>query len=151
MPQAQLHDGSLVDVAIQGDGPTVLIPVNPRPVEGPQADEMRKWGADPALGRSLIDGLSDAFRVVAADYEGHVLAAPKPDTLTPDNVANRTYPLIRDAYFYVNKAPGQPLDPKVREFMRFVLSREGQEIIAKVGYFYPLNKAYLLEQRKKLD
>jgi len=71
--------------------------------------------------------------------------------LTPDNVANRTYPLLRDAYFYVNKTPGQPLDPKVREFMRFVLSREGQEIMAKVGFFYPLNKAYLLEQRKKLD
>ncbi len=71
--------------------------------------------------------------------------------LTPENVANRTYPLIRDGYFYVNKAPGQPLDPKVREFMRFVLSREGQEIIARVGYYYPLNKAYLEEQRKKLD
>jgi len=70
---------------------------------------------------------------------------------TPDNVANRTYPLIRDAYFYVNKAPGQPLDPKVREFMRFVLSREGQEIIAKVGYYYPLKADYLKEQLKKLD
>lgn len=71
--------------------------------------------------------------------------------LTPDNVANRTYPLIRDAYFYVNKAPGMPLDPKVREFMRFVLSREGQEIIARVGYYYPLNAAYLKEQLRKLD
>ena len=70
---------------------------------------------------------------------------------TPDNVANRTYPLIRDAYFYVNKAPGQPLDPRAREFMRFVLSREGQEIIAKVGYYYPLNAATLKEQLKKLD
>jgi phosphate transport system substrate-binding protein len=70
---------------------------------------------------------------------------------TPDNVANRTYPLIRDAYFYVNKAPGQPLDPKVREFMRFVLSREGQEIIARVGYYYPLKAGYLKEQLKKLD
>ena len=70
---------------------------------------------------------------------------------TPDNVANRTYPLIRDAYFYVNKAPGKPLDSRAREFMRFVLSREGQEIIAKVGYYYPLNAAYLKEQLKKLD
>jgi len=70
---------------------------------------------------------------------------------TPENVANRKYPMIRDGYFYVNKAPGQPLDPKVREFMRFVLSREGQEIIAKVGYYYPLDAAYLAEQRKKLD
>jgi pimeloyl-ACP methyl ester carboxylesterase len=31
----------------------------------------------------LIDGLSDAFRVVAFDYENHVLQVPKPDTLTP--------------------------------------------------------------------
>ena len=71
--------------------------------------------------------------------------------LTPDNVANRSYPLIRDAFFYVNKAPGRPLDPKVREFMRFVLSREGQEIMARVGYYYPLNAEYLKEQLKKLD
>jgi len=70
---------------------------------------------------------------------------------TPENVANRTYPLKRDAYFYVNKAPGRPLDPMVREFMRFVLSREGQEIMARVGYYYPLNAPYLAEQRKKLD
>lgn len=71
--------------------------------------------------------------------------------LTPQTVANRSYPLHRDGFFYVNKAPGQPLDPKVREFMRFVLSREGQEIIAKVGYYYPLDAKSLAEQRKKLD
>jgi phosphate transport system substrate-binding protein len=71
--------------------------------------------------------------------------------LTPDNVANRTYPLIRDAFFYVNKPPGGKLDPRAREFMRFVLSREGQEIIARVGYYYPLTPDYLREQLKKLD
>ena len=71
--------------------------------------------------------------------------------LSPDNVANRSYPLVRDAFFYVNKAPGKPLDPRAREFMRFVLSREGQEIIARVGYYYPLPADYLREQLKKLD
>lgn len=71
--------------------------------------------------------------------------------LTPDNVANRTYPLIRDAYFYVNKPPGGRLDPRAREFMRFVLSREGQAIIARVGYYYPLPAEYLAEQLRKLD
>ncbi|MEV0146189.1 MULTISPECIES: alpha/beta hydrolase [unclassified Nonomuraea] len=85
--RATLHDGAEIDVEINGDGPAVLLPVNPRPVEGPQAEEMRKWGADPALGRTLIDGLADRFTVVAFDYEGHVLAQPKPDTLTPANVA----------------------------------------------------------------
>jgi len=71
--------------------------------------------------------------------------------MTPGNVANRTYPLIRDAYFYVNKEPGRPLDPRAREFMRFVLSREGQEIIARMGYYYPLDADHLREQLKKLD
>jgi pimeloyl-ACP methyl ester carboxylesterase len=85
--QARLHDGSTIAVEVHGRGPTVLLPVNPQPVQGPQAEEMRRWGADPALGRSLIDGLSDSFQVVAFDYEGHVLQVPKPDTLTPANVA----------------------------------------------------------------
>jgi pimeloyl-ACP methyl ester carboxylesterase len=87
MPEARLHDGSTIAVEVHGRGPTVLLAVNPRPVEGPQAEELRRWGADPALGRALIDGLSDAFQVVAFDYEGQVLQVPKPDTLTPANVA----------------------------------------------------------------
>jgi pimeloyl-ACP methyl ester carboxylesterase len=85
--QVRLHDDSTIAVEVSGQGPAVLLPVNPQPVEGPQAEELRRWGVDPALGRSLIDGLSDAFRVVAFDYEGHVLEVPKPDTLTPANVA----------------------------------------------------------------
>lgn len=84
--QARLHDGNTIAVQVDGDGPAVLLPVNPQPVEGPQAEELRRWGVDPALGRSLIDGLSDAFRVVAFDYENHVLQVPKPDTLTPANL-----------------------------------------------------------------
>ncbi|MBT2234552.1 alpha/beta fold hydrolase [Nonomuraea sp. NEAU-A123] len=87
MPEAKLHDGSTIELAVHGQGPTLLLPVNPVPVEGAQADAMREWGVDPALGRSLIDGLADAFRVVAFDYEGHVMSTPKPDTLTPANIA----------------------------------------------------------------
>ncbi len=88
MPEARLHDGTTLAVEVYGSGPTVLLAVNPTPVEGPQADELRRWGADPALGRTLVDGLSDAFQVVAFDYEGHALQVPKPDTLTPANVAS---------------------------------------------------------------
>ncbi|HKE41512.1 MAG TPA: substrate-binding domain-containing protein [Casimicrobiaceae bacterium] len=72
-------------------------------------------------------------------------------TLTADNVANRSYPLIRDAYIYVDKGPGRPLDPKVKEFMRFVLSREGQEIIQKNGPYTAIPASYVREQLKKLD
>jgi phosphate transport system substrate-binding protein len=71
--------------------------------------------------------------------------------LTADNVKNRGYPLIRDAYIYVNKAPGRPMDPKVREFIRFVLSREGQQVIQKAGIYSPLPAAYIREQLDKLD
>ncbi len=86
--EARLHDGSTVEIEIHGEGATLLLPVNPRPVEGPQAEQIRKYGGDPALGQSLVEGLSDAFRVVAFDYEGNVMRIPKPETLTPDNVAS---------------------------------------------------------------
>jgi pimeloyl-ACP methyl ester carboxylesterase len=88
MPQAIFHDGSTIEIEVHGAGPTLLLPVNPQPVTGPQAEQMRKYGTDPALGQSLIKGLSDAFRVVAFDYEGQCLHIPKPDTLTPANTAN---------------------------------------------------------------
>ncbi len=88
MTKATMHDGSELDIEIQGEGPFLLIPVNPTPGEGEAAEEMQKWGADPALGRSLIEGLRDIVTVVAFDYEGHVLATPKPDTLTPSNMSS---------------------------------------------------------------
>ncbi|MGI5268031.1 alpha/beta fold hydrolase [Nonomuraea sp. CA-218870] len=87
MPKAGLHDGSTIEIQVHGAGPTVLLPVDPEPAEGERAEAMRAWGADPALGRSLMEGLGDRFRVAAFDYEGHVLAHPKPATLTPDNIA----------------------------------------------------------------
>jgi pimeloyl-ACP methyl ester carboxylesterase len=83
MPDATLHDGSTIEIEVHGAGPTLLLPVNPQPVTGPQAEAMREWGADPALGHSLIVDLRDAFRVVAFDYEEHLLRTPQPDSLTP--------------------------------------------------------------------
>lgn len=71
--------------------------------------------------------------------------------LTADNVANRSYPLTRDAFVYVNRAPGRALDPKVREFLRFVLSREGQEIVARSGIYSPLPESVIREQLAKIE
>ena len=45
-----------------------------------------------------------------------------------------TYPLTRSFNLYCNKAPDKPLDPLLREFLRFVLSQQGQEIVSKAGY-----------------
>ena len=87
MAGIRLSDGSTIEAMIEGTGPAVLLPVDPIPVTGDRAAELRKWGVDPALGRRLVDGLSDRFRVVAFDYEGHLAEHPKPDSLTPGNVA----------------------------------------------------------------
>ncbi|RMH22456.1 MAG: PstS family phosphate ABC transporter substrate-binding protein [Acidobacteria bacterium] len=51
---------------------------------------------------------------------------------TPANVAS--YPLARFLYVYVNKKPGTDLDPLRREFVKLILSREGQEVVVKDGY-----------------
>ena len=50
------------------------------------------------------------------------------------NVLNGSYPLGRFLYIYINKAPGQAVDPLVREFCTFIFSKEGQEIVVKDGY-----------------
>ncbi len=70
---------------------------------------------------------------------------------TPETVSNRTYPMVRDAYFYLNRDPGRPMDPRLKEFLEFVLSREGQQIIAHTGFFYPLTQEAIAEQLKKLN
>ncbi len=48
MPEALLHDGSTIEIEIHGAGPTLLLPVNSQPVTGEQAEQMRKYGADPS-------------------------------------------------------------------------------------------------------
>jgi phosphate transport system substrate-binding protein len=70
---------------------------------------------------------------------------------TKDAMRDRTYPLTRSVYIYLNRQPGMPLDPKVREFLRYVLSREGQAILAAHGTYLPLTAAIVQEELKKLD
>ena len=88
MTTARLHDDTTIELTVLGDGPAVLLPVGTARPEGPEADQVRAWGGDPHLGHTLATGLAAAgLRVVAADYEGHLAAHPKPRTLTAVNVA----------------------------------------------------------------
>ena len=48
---------------------------------------------------------------------------------TPENAADKKYPLGRNLYMYINKAPNRPLDPMVREFVKLVLSKQGQQVV----------------------
>lgn len=70
---------------------------------------------------------------------------------TKENFQNRTYPLVRSIYVYLNRPAGQPLDPKVREFMRYILSREGQQDVQRAGKYLPLTAATVREELKKLE
>lgn len=84
-----------------------------------------------------ITGLAflDAHVKVLAVGEGADVVSP-----TYTNVALGKYPLSRLAYGNVNRRPGQPLPPAVQEFLRFILSREGQLEVRKEGIFLPLRQ-----------
>ena len=58
--------------------------------------------------------------------------------------------MSRALLVYINRAPGQPLDPLVREFGKFIMSKEGQEVVIKDGYF-PLPASVVNEELKNLQ
>jgi len=70
---------------------------------------------------------------------------------TLQTTADRTYPMVRCIYIFLNRTPGTPIDPKLKEFLRYVLSRQGQEDVKKEGDFLPLTPALLREQLRKLE
>ena len=67
-----------------------------------------------------------------------------------ENVANRTYPLARPVRFYFHNGPAVLPDPRVVEFLRYILSREGQELVLREGDFLPLTPAAAREELRKL-
>ena len=66
---------------------------------------------------------------------------------TYEHVALANYPLSRLIFFNVNKAPGKPLNPVLDEFLRFVLSREGQQIVRDHAIYLPLRAHQAGESR----
>jgi phosphate transport system substrate-binding protein len=70
---------------------------------------------------------------------------------TMENVQNRSYPLGGQVYFYTTVKPGTQMDPIVKEFLRFVLSQEGQAEVQRDGKYLPLTATDALAQLKKLD
>jgi phosphate transport system substrate-binding protein len=66
------------------------------------------------------------------------------------DVVSGKYPLARFLYIYINKAPGKPLDPLVKEFVKFITSKEGQEVVIKDGYL-PLSPEIAKQERAKVE
>jgi phosphate transport system substrate-binding protein len=98
-----------------------------------------------AIGYSGIGYATSGVRAVplSAKEGGKVAEA------TYTNVLNNSYPMSRMLYIYVAKKPGQPLPKVVEEFLRYALSKEGQEIVVKDGYD-PLTAKLVDDQLKAL-
>jgi phosphate transport system substrate-binding protein len=98
-----------------------------------------------AIGYSGIGYATSGVRAVPlAEKEG-----ARCQEATPDNAYAGTYPLSRFLYVYTNRAPGKGLDPLTREFVKLVLSKEGQEVVVKDGYF-PIPASIAREELTKL-
>jgi phosphate transport system substrate-binding protein len=97
------------------------------------------------IGYSGIGYITSGVRAVPlAEYDD-----VPPVAATPENAASGDYPLSRYLYVYVNKRPGTPLPPLQQEFLELVLSRTGQDIVAKDGYV-PLSARLVERELAKL-
>lgn len=70
---------------------------------------------------------------------------------TRDHLIARQYPLARTAIALINRAPGQAVDPKLREFLSYILSRDGQAEIIREGDFLPLHADVIRVQLTNLE
>ncbi|MEZ9596024.1 PstS family phosphate ABC transporter substrate-binding protein [Shewanella sp. 10N.261.52.F9] len=82
-----------------------------------------------AIGYSGIGYKTAGVKAVAISKKGTNYVAA-----TAENAATGKYPLSRYLYVYVNKHPNKDLAPMDREFIRYVLSMQGQKIVEKDGY-----------------
>jgi len=89
---------------------------------------------------------TDQVRILSlAKSKGQKLVQP-----TIENTLSRHYPLARFLYVYVNKDPKKPLAPLELEFVKMMLSKQGQEIVSKNGYI-PLSAKVVKKTLKKLN
>ncbi|MCW8129533.1 MAG: PstS family phosphate ABC transporter substrate-binding protein [Planctomycetota bacterium] len=97
------------------------------------------------IGYSGIGYVTAGVRALPLSVKGNKYIAP-----TSENCYNGTYPLSRFLFIYYNRAPGKPVDKLTGEFLKFVISKGGQEITVKDGYF-PIPSAVADEDKKALD
>jgi phosphate transport system substrate-binding protein len=98
------------------------------------------------IGYSGIGYLTSNVRAVPlAEKDG----APLKEA-SQQNADDGSYPLWRHLYLYINKAPDKPLDPIVKEFVKYIYSKEGQKVVIKDGFF-PLKAEMIEKELKRLD
>jgi phosphate transport system substrate-binding protein len=98
------------------------------------------------IGYSGIGYKTSGVKTVAlADKDGGAFSSG-----SYDDVKSGKYPLNRFLFMYINKAPGKALDPLVKEFVKFVVSKEGQEVVVKDGYL-PLSAEIAKQELAKVE
>lgn len=70
---------------------------------------------------------------------------------TPQTVMDRSYPLVRLIPAYVDLPPGKSMNPAMREFLRFLLSREGQKILVQHSGYLPLGAEFQKRELGKIQ
>ena len=99
-----------------------------------------------SIGYSGIGYVTSGVRAVPlAQFDGEA-----PVEAPPENAVSGDYPLSRYLYIYVNKRPDTPLPPLEREFLKLVLSGEGQEVVSKDGYV-PISARLVERELRKLQ
>ena len=98
-----------------------------------------------AIGFNRYRGERDHVKRLAIGENGPLIEH------TIKSVQDHTYPLATEEFFFTSVAPGAKMDPKVREFLRFVLSQEGQTEVQRDGKFLPLTAEIVREQLKKIQ
>lgn len=91
---------------------------------------------------SVVQGIGSDLAGIGYSGIGYMTSGVKAIQIdgiepTAKNCLDGSYPLARQLLVYVNRDPRQPMDKLTYEFLRFVLSKQGQEVVAKDGY-YPL-------------
>lgn len=97
------------------------------------------------IGYSGIGYITSGVKAIALSKKGGESYQPN-----YENVLSGKYPLGRLLYIYVAKEPNKPLPKLVKEFMKFALSKEGQEVVVKDGYL-PLTAELAAKQLALLD
>lgn len=126
------------------------------------AHELQSDGTRALSSMSMVGAVGqDPYGIAYADLASNIPevkylpiipdGGTEPVPLTLDNLRERSYPLFLEVYLYANRAEGKPLDPKINEFLRFVLSREGQQAIQNDAKWLPLTRDVVDAQRAKLD
>src|SRR5258708_16792986 len=68
-----------------------------------------------------------------------------------ETVQDRSYPIADEIYASFDRDPAKPINPLVYEFVKFIVSREGQEAVMRDAKYLPLTAKVSTQQTRRLE